>query len=257
MNLRHLGLSLGQDRPVYGLQARGLVGDAEPHRTIGDAADAYITELRRVQPHGPYMLGGFSGGGITAYDMAQRLRADGQDVSVLALLDTPLPVRPSLSRRDKAIIKSHEIRRKGVRYFGEWARNRIAWEIEKRRTPDHTVAENAFDNAKIEAAFRGAVETYDMRPWGGPLTLFRPPLDRHWQVSGGQWVSAAREYVYDDNQLTPMAPQIEVIEVPGDHDSMVLVPNVNVLAARLKQVIRSAERAQRTPRSAPQLEAAE
>ena len=248
MNLRHLGLALGQDRPVYGLQARGLVGDAAPHRTIPEAAAAYIAELRRVQPEGPYMLGGFSGGGITAYDMAQQLRAIGQEVSVLALLDTPLPVRPALTRRDKAIIKGHELRRKGLRYLGEWAQSRIAWEIGRRRAAAAPAAEAAFDNAKIEAAFRSAVAAYVPAAWNGPVTLFRPALDRHWPVSNGNWVSAQREYVFADNQWSPLAPRLEVIEVPGDHDGMVLVPNVSVLAARLKQVIRSAEGTHRAPR---------
>ncbi len=249
MNLRHLGLSLGQDRPVYGLQARGLTGDAEPHRTIHEAAAAYIAELRRIQPEGPYLLGGFSGGGITAWDMARQLRAAGDEVAVLALLDTPLPVRPSLTRQDKVLIKMQEFRRKGLSYLGEWAKNRVQWEIEKRRAPGPQVEEAAFDNAGIEAAFRTAVAQYDLSHWDGPLTLFRPPLDRHWQVSDGAWVSAAREYVLPDNDLTRFAPQTEVIEVPGDHDSMVLVPNVNVLAARLKSVIRAAERVRRSPRT--------
>jgi len=252
MNLRHLGLSLGQDRPVYGLQARGLLGDADPHRTIPEAAAAYIAELRRVQPEGPYLLGGFSGGGITAYEMAQQLDAEGREVSVLALLDTPLPVRPVLSRRDKLIIKGHEIRAKGPKYLAEWARNRIAWEIARRRAPEGPAPEAAFDNAKIEAAFRGAVEIYGLAPWNGPLTLFRPALDRHWVVSKGNFVTAQREYAYHDNQWTDFAPRIEVIEVPGDHDGMVLVPNVSVLAARLKQVIRTAERSHRAPRWAQQ-----
>ena len=64
--------------------------------------------------------------------------------------------------------------------------------------------------------------------------LFRPPLDRRWQVSGGAWVSSAKEYVLPDNDLTRFAPALQVIEVPGDHDSMVLEPNVRVLAAAMK-----------------------
>jgi thioesterase domain-containing protein len=60
-------------------------------------------------------------------------------------------------------------------------------------------------------------------------------------VSGGQWVSRAKEYVYADNDLTRFAPQLQVIEVPGDHDSMVLEPNVRTLAARLKGVIAAVE----------------
>jgi thioesterase domain-containing protein len=98
-----------------------------------------------------------------------------------------------------------------------------------------------FHNRDIEAAFRSAVADYDLRPWTGPLSLFRPPLDRHWQVSGGGFVSAAREYVFHDNQWTRWAAGIEVFEVPGDHDSMVLEPNVRVLARRIKERIEAAE----------------
>ena len=246
LNLRHLALLLGQDRPVYGLQARGLIGADEPHRRIEEAAAAYIAELRQVQPEGPYMLGGFSGGGITAYEMARQLTEEGEEVSVLALLDTPLPIRPSLTRRDKALIKLSDLRRKGVGFLGEWARNRLEWEIAKRRGQEAagTSPAAAFNNRKIEAAFREAVGVYQVQPWDGPLTLFRPPLDRHWQVSGGQWVSAEREYVFEDNDWTRYAPALEVIEVPGDHDSMVLVPNVSVMAERFREVIARAERGQ-------------
>ncbi|MEC9312453.1 MAG: hypothetical protein VYA97_11850, partial [Pseudomonadota bacterium] len=80
-----------------------------------------------------------------------------------------------------------------------------------------------------------------LQPWDGAMSLFRPPLDQHWQVSGGNWVSAEREYVFDDNDWTRWAPEIEVIEVPGDHDSMVLVPNVSVLAAEVKARLDRAE----------------
>jgi thioesterase domain-containing protein len=59
-------------------------------------------------------------------------------------------------------------------------------------------------------------------------------MDRHWAVSGGRFVSAEREYVFHDNDWTRWAPNVEVVEVPGNHDSMVLVPNVSVLAAEIK-----------------------
>ncbi|WP_425358956.1 type I polyketide synthase [Antarcticimicrobium luteum] len=241
LNLRHLALMLGRDRPVWGLQARGLIGTDEPHRRMEEAAADYIAELRQVQPHGPYLLGGFSGGGIAAYEMARQLEAAGEEVALLVLLDTPLPVRPGLSRRDKALIKMQELRRKGPRYLREWAGDRVRWEIEKRRAPVAINTATAFDNAKIEAAFREAVERYELKPWNGPLVLFRPPLDRHWKVSGGRWVSAAKEYVYPDNDWTRWAPRLQVVEVPGDHDSMVLVPNVSVLAERMKRFVDRAE----------------
>ena len=257
LNLRHLALLMGGDRPVYGLQARGLVGDAAPHETFEEAAADYIAEMRQVQPQGPYLLGGFSGGGLTAYEIAQQLTAEGEEVAVLALLDTPLPVRASLSRRDKALIKLNEIRRKGPRYLIEWARNRWAWEMQKRRGETPQDAANAFNNAKIEAAFLRAASAYRLKPWDGPMTLYRPPLDRHWAVSGGQFVSAATEYVIADNGWTGWAPRVEVIEVPGDHDSMVLVPNVRTLAQELKATIDRAERGATLPDTRPNATAAE
>jgi len=252
LNLRHLAHLLGADRPFYGLQARGLLGDAAPHATIQAAAADYIAEIKAVQPHGPYLLGGFSGGGITAYEMAQQLRASGDEVSVLVMLDTPLPVRPALSRRDKALIKLAEIRRKGPGYLAEWAGNRLRWELEKRArhgTGSDASGPPQFHDAEIEAAFRTAVASYDLRPWAGPLALFRPPLDRQWRVTGGQWVSAAREYVLPDNDWTQSAENLRVTEVPGDHDSMVLEPNVRVLARHIRDCIATAEQQTVTPRS--------
>jgi acyl transferase domain-containing protein/thioesterase domain-containing protein/acyl carrier protein len=235
LNLRHLALELGGERPVYGLQARGLIGGDDPHTSIPEAATDYLAEIRQIQPQGPYLLGGFSGGGITAYEMARQLQAAGEETAALVLLDTPLPVRPSLKPVDKALIKLQELRRKGAGYLLEWAKNRILWELSKRRqTPAETGQAPAFNNRKIELAFRHSVENYALQPWTGPLTLLRPPLDRHWQVSGGNWVSCEREYVFADNDWTSWAPHLEVIEVPGDHDSMVLVPNVSTLAAALK-----------------------
>jgi acyl transferase domain-containing protein/thioesterase domain-containing protein/acyl carrier protein len=243
LNLRHIALQLGQDRPVYGLQARGLIGEDEPHRSMPAAAADYIAEMRRVQPQGPYLLGGYSGGGVTAYEIAQQLQAAGETVSVLAMLDTPIPVRPVLNSRDKILIKLREIRTRGVAYLGEWARSRLLWELQRRKLPDRQTPDAAseFNNLKIETAFRQALIAYDPKPWRGPLVLLRPPLDRHWKVSGGNWVSRQREYVFDDNAWSGWAPNLQVVEVPGDHDSMVLAPNVSVLAARLQEIINRAD----------------
>ncbi|MFS4582230.1 SDR family NAD(P)-dependent oxidoreductase [Phaeobacter sp. C3_T13_0] len=244
LNLRHLALMVGKDRPVYGLQARGLIGDDAPHDRLEEAAQDYLAEIRSIQPEGPYLLGGFSGGGLTAYEMAQQLQKLGEETASLILLDTPLPIRPKLTRRDKALIKWAELRSKGIGYLGEWISNRITWEIEKRRyVANDDDAAPVFNNRKIELAFRAALPAYALRPWTGPLTLFRPPLDRHWQVSAGNWISREREYVFDDNDWTRWAPSIEVVEVPGDHDSMVLVPNVSVLAGEVKARLDAADAA--------------
>jgi len=238
LNLRHLAQILGEDRPVYGLQARGLIGADEPHERIEDAARDYIAEMRQVQPEGPYLIGGFSGGGITAYEIAQQLKASGDAVDALVLLDTPLPVRPDLKPIDKALIKIAEIRAKGPGFVTEWARSRIAWEIRKRQSRPSEGAENAgFNNRKIELAFLRAVARYTVQPWSGPVTLYRPVLDQHWKVSGGQWVSREREYVYPDNDWKQFAPALDVCEVPGDHDGMVLAPNVSVLGKEIRDLL--------------------
>jgi len=243
LNLRHLAMQFSAERPVYGVQARGLIGDMAPHTRIEDAAADYLSEIRRLQPEGPYLLAGYSGGGITAYEMAQQLAAAGEEVATLALLDTPLPVRPTLTAPDKALIKIAELRSKGPGYLVEWVQNRRAWNAEQRAGPQADGAGGTeFNNTKIEMAFRTAVGVYQLRPWKGAITLFRPPLDLHWKVSQGNWVTQEKEYAYADNQWTPYAPQLQVIEVPGDHESMVLAPSVTVLAQELSEVIAEALR---------------
>jgi acyl transferase domain-containing protein/acyl carrier protein len=235
LNLRQLAQELGGTRPIYGLQARGLMGSDAPHRDVAQAAADYLAEVKQIQATGPYLFGGFSGGGITAYEMAQQVRVQGDITAALILLDTPLPVRPGLTPVDKALIKLQELRKKGAGYLMEWAKARILWEISKRRhNPAPTNQTPTFNNHKIEMGFRHAVETYALQPWSGPLTLLRPPLDRHWKVSRGNWVSLEREYVFDDNDWGNWAAGLEVIEVPGNHDSMVLVPNVSTLATAVK-----------------------
>ena len=79
---------LDPDQPVYGLQARAL---REPERTpasAGEVVDDYLAQIRRVQPHGPYALLGWSLGGLIAHLLAVRLRQEGENVRLLAVLDS-------------------------------------------------------------------------------------------------------------------------------------------------------------------------
>lgn len=85
---RDLSKHLGPDQPFYGLQAQGLDGQRPCLKTIEEMATLYVQEVRRFQPHGPYYLGGYCMGGTVAYEMAQQLRAQGDDVALLALFDT-------------------------------------------------------------------------------------------------------------------------------------------------------------------------
>jgi amino acid adenylation domain-containing protein len=88
-----LAYYLGFDQPFYGLQPLGLDGEQTPLTRIEDIAAYYIKALRTVQPSGPYYLGGWSFGGLVAFEMAQQLRSSGHQVALLAILDTlaPLP----------------------------------------------------------------------------------------------------------------------------------------------------------------------
>ncbi|MCZ9345344.1 thioesterase domain-containing protein, partial [Streptomyces sp. TRM76130] len=73
---------------VYGLQARGLTGDEELPRTLQEEAEDYAAQIRRVQPHGPYRLVGWSVGGVLAHTVAVLLQEAGEEVELLALLDS-------------------------------------------------------------------------------------------------------------------------------------------------------------------------
>lgn len=76
------------DQAVYALQARGINGIDEPHNSIEQMAAHYIKELTTVDPHGPYNIGGYSFGGIIAYEMAKQLIANGKKVNSILPLDS-------------------------------------------------------------------------------------------------------------------------------------------------------------------------
>jgi FkbH-like protein len=79
------------DQPFYGFQPVGLNNDNKPLDKVELMASHYISELRQVQPEGPYFLGGRCMGAIIALEMAQQLEADGQEVKLIALLQPAFP----------------------------------------------------------------------------------------------------------------------------------------------------------------------
>jgi len=246
MNLRQLAQRLGADRRFYGLQARGLLGEDEPHPGFAEAARDYIAEIREVQPQGPYLLGGFSGGGLTAYEMARQLRAEGEEVAMLVMLDTPLPLREPLSRKDRLMIRLGEMREGGAGFVRQWIGDRIRYEIGKRRRSQALDAgavadQGSFHDLAIEAAFLSWLPGMTVTSYDGPVAMFRPPLDPRWKVSAGRFVTAARTYMLDDNGWSPWMPRLRVVEVPGDHDSMVLEPNVRRMASVLRDILLEAD----------------
>ena len=86
-----LARSLGPEQPVYGLQASGLAEGEGLAGSIEEMAASYVHEMRRVQPHGPYHVLGWSFGGAIAYECAVRLHAMNEEIGLLAFMDAPTP----------------------------------------------------------------------------------------------------------------------------------------------------------------------
>ncbi len=82
---------LASDQPIYVFRPRGLDQDLPPHLTITEMVDDYISALREIQPAGPYHLAGWSTGGTFAFALAEGLERAGEEVALLALMDSPLP----------------------------------------------------------------------------------------------------------------------------------------------------------------------
>nr|AGS49260.1 long-chain-fatty-acid--CoA ligase [uncultured bacterium esnapd1.2] len=105
---------LARDVPVYGIQARGLDRRSALPATMDEMVDDYLAEIRRIQPHGPYRLAGWSFGGLSAHALAVRLRAEGEQVSLLALLDA----YPPTPGADRLPVVEHEVVAHNMRALG-------------------------------------------------------------------------------------------------------------------------------------------
>ena len=88
LSMRDLVVHLPHDQPFYGLQAVGLDGKSAPFSSVEEAAEYYVEQIRKVQPRGPYYLGGNCYGGLVALEMARRLRSIRETVGVVAMIDT-------------------------------------------------------------------------------------------------------------------------------------------------------------------------
>jgi acyl transferase domain-containing protein/thioesterase domain-containing protein/acyl carrier protein len=91
-----LAKSLGRHQPFYGLQALGVDGRRRPLSDVEEMAASYLAAIRKVQPAGPYCFGGYSGGGVVAFEMTRQLMDQGERVSLLVLFDS---VSPGLANR--------------------------------------------------------------------------------------------------------------------------------------------------------------
>jgi aspartate racemase len=91
LQLANLGVELSPDQPLYGIQPQGLDGRHPVHTSIEDMATAYIGEMKRVQPDGPYRIGGHCSGSWVAFEMARQLEAAGDQLDTVLLVDQGPP----------------------------------------------------------------------------------------------------------------------------------------------------------------------
>jgi thioesterase domain-containing protein/acyl carrier protein len=240
---------LGADQPFYGLQSLGLDSRHTPHARIEDMATHYVREIRGFQPAGPYFIGGRSLGGIIAYEMARQLKAVGQQVGLLALLDS-YPVghqklsseSATLSARSARLwrrVKSHAANLRGLslsaqlRYLldkSQYAPKRIkgkAWRALYRVHEKFGFAlPRAFRHVEQFnwlAAHRFTPSLYD-----GRVTLF-------W---AGRDLRAKFDQLEGWQTLAPGG--LEVHEIPGTHLDMIKDPHVRELADKLRACLPAA-----------------
>jgi thioesterase domain-containing protein len=257
LNYVPLAKALGTEQPFYGLQAVGLDGLTAPLESLPAMASLYISEIRKVQPHGPYLLSGGSMGGMIAYEMACQLRAAGEGVALLALFDTYGP-----GNRLFEIERAGGVEQMGYRWNDRLYRLRHAsagkrfemlwsalrWRVERvsdylrimmlRRRGEALPHELRY--REIQRCHERAYFAYEPPPYDGSITLFR--ASEH----PGE-MKATRTLGWE----VVVAGNIEVIDLPGGHNTLIEQPAlVAGLEAVLKQLHSAPGHPQRSLRAA-------
>jgi len=242
-----LARRLGEDQPLWGLQAVGLDGKRPRHKSIDEMADHYVAEIREFQPDGPYYLAGSSFGGTLAFEAAQRLRAQGAGVAFVGMFDTWGPDyrrREDLGKRAEWMARTlsrielhlgNFLAAKGpgakARYLASKAA-RVAHDVGKRarrfarRFRRERPASLARTLARVEQSALKAKKVYAPTPYAGKITLFRASRQPSW--------------FHPDPRLgwgRLAAGELEIHEVPGHHGALVHEPRVAVLAVKLEECL--------------------
>jgi thioesterase domain-containing protein len=240
-----LARSMGPEQTFYGVQAAGLEGGM-PVDDLTAMAAAYASAVEAAEPGGPYLLGGWSFGGLVAFERARQLRARGREVGLVALLDTwsPTVAETPAERGDAELVRLF------LRDQAALAGNVPAWLDE----PVPEGGEEAMNRLLAQARQAGllradlrpgqvqrmmgvykanlrALAGYRARSYAGRLAVFRPreaPDDPRLLPANG-WEPLTGE-------------PIEVDVVPENHYTMLAVPHVPLLARRLRHCIERALR---------------
>ena len=260
-----LAFQLGENQPFYGLQPKGIDGESSPLTRIEDMAADYIAALRTVQPKGPYFLGGWSFGGLVAFEMAQQLLAAGDEVALLAVLDTLAPVaanKPSFWDGCKFILttvsrsiwpfvvdyfrlvaaaenlqiggiagrfpKLNKLLNLAAKFWHGWNwKQAVMVSILSQESKEKSWRELAIPSMfTVFQANSQATISYVPKIYPHRITLFR---------SGEKLSTSHQDPTLGWRDLT--AEQVEVIRVPGNHLTMLRKPCVEVLARQLQHCL--------------------
>jgi amino acid adenylation domain-containing protein len=226
VGFRELARLMAPDYPFYGFQAQGLDGSRKPFAEIEEMAAHYIREMRGVQPEGPFLLGGYSFGGLVAYEMARQLFAGGEEVALLALFDTyPGELEAVTTSIWKLLLEPKRLRM--LSDVPKTAKKSI-----QRRVKGMFLSKTLKD---VLQANHGASARYDLQPYEGKTTLFRAEQSslRAFDDPHAAWSNLA-------------LGGLQIEEISGDHGDILMVPQVGELAKKLKAAIDAsvAERSQ-------------
>ncbi|MGH7722417.1 MAG: non-ribosomal peptide synthetase [Candidatus Dormibacteria bacterium] len=232
LTMRHFTGPLGTEQGVVGLLPERTGKKFDRSRTIEDLAEPMLETIRHTQPHGPYVIAGYSLGGVLAYEVAGRLRAAGEEVAWLGVLDAATPpagvrfyrhdmsLRQRLARQRRrglrgALSKTHQV----LRRDGSGALVRLG------------LRRSAISDDFDWRGARSLIAHYACVGHDAPLNLFVTDDC----VTGTQSRSLGWAEVHRGS--------LEVNLVGGDHLEMVIEPHVSALAASVSASLRSALRA--------------
>lgn len=240
---RDLVANLPPDQPVYGFQSPCLAGERPPFGSIEEQAAAYVQCLRQAQAEGPYHLLGWCIGGLIAFEMAQQLRAAGQEVALLVLADTKFPRATPPALHEQIGYRWRMARTlplgEALRYLGRETRQFVVSRGRRstgspppaspRATDDEETRRRLDLEDQVLHAEVAAGRKYRPRPFAGRLTLFWPtekPMEAYVN-SPAEWTRMA-------------AGGAEHHRLEGSHHSMFLEPLVRGLAKTLAGCLEAA-----------------
>ncbi len=238
---RELALHLGSDQPFYALQPQGLDEKLPFHTRIEDMAAHYIQEIQTLQPNGPYFLGGYSFGGVVAFEMARQLQEQGKQVGILVIIDS---CHPGYSWRapftKRLYLHLNNIIQQGTAYLGKQVLKWSYWRKQhlqnqyKRYLKDLLPFYETDKHLKTIDTNTQAVNEYVFSPYLGRAILLRTE-DKNRDEGIG--VEYDPQFGWGDL----VNGGLDVHYIPGSHLDLLKKPNVQVLAEILGNCLTEAQ----------------